>query len=173
MASLGLLLPLHNLLQLPLDVVVEAHLVPEATGVEGHLFATLLLVVLALPLLAVALLAVLVLLFRVLVVLSGLELDVDVDDLVSEDQVLVVATHPRRLGTVLHLRNAEAGKDEVGVETRGVLAVDRPAERHQVTQLCTLSRDGSTRMHPGSEISTKSTLSPNRLRKNTTYSVSS
>ena len=72
--------------------------------------------------------------------LGGLELNVDIDDLVSEDKVLVVALDPRRLGAVLHLADSDKLQHESRVDLCRVLAVDFFCEGHQIAQPCSLHK---------------------------------
>jgi hypothetical protein len=73
-------------------------------------------------------------------VLGGLELNVDIDDLISEDEVLVVALDPWRLGTVLHLVDSDEFQHESRVDLCRVLAVYLFCEGHQIAQPCSLHK---------------------------------
>jgi hypothetical protein len=49
-------------------------------------------------------------------VLSGLEFNIDINDIISKNKVLIVALNPRRLRAVLYLTDLQTGKDEIGVD---------------------------------------------------------
>lgn len=70
---------------------------------------------------------------------SGLEFHVDVDHFIGEDEVLVVAAHPGRFGSIFNLWDAEAGENEVGVYFWGILYLYSAAKRHQIAEFGALN----------------------------------
>jgi hypothetical protein len=139
---------LHDLLQLTLNVIVQTHLVAELLGIEDRFLPALLLLLLSH--LFVCILVILpfafVLFLVLLIMLSSLEFHVDIDDLISEDEVLVVPLDPRRFWSILHLTDFEAGEDEVGIDLGRVLLLDVASIGHEVAKFGPLSRVRVTRM---------------------------
>lgn len=71
--------------------------------------------------------------------LSVLELHINVDHLVSENQILIVPFHPGRLGTILYFGNAEARENEIRVDLGRVLDRDFSSVGHQIAQFSSLN----------------------------------
>lgn len=66
--------------------------------------------------------------------LCCLELNIDVDDLIGENEVLVVAFDPRRLRSVLYLADTDELQHKSWVDSGRVFVVDLSGKGHQITQ---------------------------------------
>ena len=140
--SLCFLLFLHNLLQFHLEVVIQFHPIPELPRVKHFLHLTPAILQL------IFLILLEVLLVFVLIVFGGLELDVDIDDVVGEDEVLVGAAHPWGLWSVFNFRHFQTIQDVTGVDLGVVVPTDPSCIRHQVAHFGAHNEVGQFEVDP-------------------------
>ena len=135
---------LDYLLQFPLDIVIEFHLFPKFSWVELVRFVLSLLVLFLFSTLLFLFsfffipFAIIILIFFWLVLLCGLKLNVDVDHIISENEVLVATLDPRRLRLVLNLAYFQTIKNISWVYFGRVLSEDLFGIGHRIAKLCFL-----------------------------------
>lgn len=81
---------LYQLLQFKLNIITQLHLIPKPSGIEDDLLPTRLFLPLSSQFLLICLLVLLIsfevlIILLLFIVLRGLEFDIDVDDIISEN----------------------------------------------------------------------------------------
>ena len=70
----------------------------------------------------------------------GLELDVNISNLVCEDEVLLFSFDPGRFWSIFYFWDGEAGENEGRIDFRGVLLEDLLGVGHGIAKFSSLDR---------------------------------